>query len=86
MLNFNATEKKIHDYMQRRAGLDVDLEDIARLMYQGRKRPLYWHGSCAAIMRTFILKNTAKGSEAVTRISRLGRGGVAVYRMGDKRC
>ncbi len=81
MLNFNATERKIHDYMERRSGLNVDLGDIARLIYQGRKRPPHWRGSCAAIMRTFILKNMAKGGEAVTRTSRLGRGGAAVYRM-----
>jgi len=85
MTKLNTTESKIHDHLKRRAGREVMLEEIASIIYSGRKRPKHWYGSTAATMRTLTLKCAAMGIDAVMRTSRLGRGGRAVYCIkGDK--
>lgn len=81
-MNLTKSEEKIRAALERGP---LDVEGVARILYDGRTRPQYWRSSVAARMRYLRLKTIAD-SRPVVRSTRLGRGNRAEYVLaGEKR-
>ena len=81
-IKFSRGEQKLLDYFNDHVGLEVDIDRLAMYFYSDRARPTNARGSIAALMRVLILKCKARGVRPPLRISNIGRGSVAVYRLG----
>ena len=81
-IKFSRGEQKLLDYFDGRIGENVPIDELADHFYAERVRPANPRGSVAALMRVLILKCKAAGVRSPLRISNIGRGSVAVYRLG----
>ena len=77
----NDSEKKLYDYIAKRRGTDVSIEELAGLFYDGKTRPLGWRGSIASTMRTLIMRSIIFGLDEIHRTSRLGPASKATYQI-----
>ena len=80
-LKFTKGEERLMKYFTDNKGEDITIDELANHFYKGKKKPSNPRGSIAALMRYMTTKCLALGVTAPERVTGLGRGVVAVYRM-----
>jgi len=82
-MSLSKAEQWIYDHFDENRGQEIKLTDLAPAFYAERKRkPKNAAASVATMMRTIMLKTRYdRKLKAIKRVSGLGRGIVAVYRM-----
>lgn len=74
-------ERRILEAFLARPGEVHTTEDAARAIWGDGPRPKHWRSATHAVLRNLRLKLLARGMNPVERVSSLGRGANAEYRI-----
>ena len=84
-MKYSPAEERIMQHVISDTKKSYSVSDLADVVYEGRERPKNWKKSICAIMRYLQLKSKDLGPVAVVRVSPLGRGNEAEYKVAEGR-
>ena len=79
-MKLSKTEQRIYDYIKKQ-GKDVTLTQVVNYMYGSESKINNPRSSVAAMIRNIQIKSIVLHLSPIERISRLGTGSPAIYRM-----